>query len=286
MVRLSSHTRLCILIGNPIEHSVSPEIHNAGYRALGLDYVYLAFRVEDLKEAVAGIRGLGIRGASVTIPHKEAIIPFLDELSELAKWIGAVNTVVNENGRLIGYNTDGEAGYQSLVSAGIKLAGKKITMLGAGGAARAIAFTIAGRRQSGEMLIMDLRDQLAQALAEEVSSKTGALVRSCKADADRLARELFDSSVLINATPVGMYPNVNQSPVPKSVLRRDLSVFDIVYNPFRTRLIKDAEKTGAKVIGGLEMLVRQAGEQFRLFSGKKPPLKIMMSAGKKALRER
>ncbi len=284
MIRINSQTKLCVIIGNPLEHSVSPQIHNAAYRAMGLNFVYLACKVETVREAVAGIRALGIRGASVTIPHKESVIPFLDQLSELAERIGAVNTVVNENGRLIGYNTDGEAAYQSLVSAGIKLEDRKITILGAGGAARAIIFTIAGKRKSGRITIMDTRDQMALALAEEVGDKTGARIRSVKMKADTLSAELKDSSVLINATPVGMYPGINQSPVPAELLRRDLSVFDIVYNPLRTRLMKEAGKKGAKVVGGLEMLVRQAGEQFRLFTGKKPPLKIMLAAGRRALK--
>jgi len=286
MLKINSHTGLCILIGNPVEHSVSPEIHNAGYRALKLNYVYLAFRVEDLKSALDGIRALGIRGASVTIPHKSAIIPYLDELSELAKWIGAVNTVVNENGKLVGYNFDGQAAYLSLISAGIRLEGRKIVMLGAGGAARAIAFTIASKRKSGEMVLMDIRDKTAEALAREVSEKIGANVRSVKMAQELLEKELEDCSVLINASPVGMFPRINDSPVPAKFLRKNLAVFDIVYNPFRTKLIRDASKKGAKVIGGLEMLVRQAGEQFRLFTGKKPPLKIMMLAGRTALRRK
>lgn len=283
-MKITSQTKLCILIGNPVEHSVSPEIHNAGYRALGLNFVYLACRVSDLRSAVAGLRGLGIRGASVTIPHKEAIIPYLDELSELARWIRAVNTVVNENGKLIGYNFDGEAAYLSLRANGVKLEGKKIVMIGAGGASRAIVFTIASKRKSGEIVLLDIREQVAEALAQEVSQKTHAQVRAVKMDQKNLEQELEDASVLINASPVGMYPKIKESPVPVNLLRKELVVFDIVYNPFWTKLLKEARKKGAKVIGGLEMLVRQAGEQFRLFTGKNPPLKIMFTAGKKALK--
>ncbi len=282
-MKINSQTRLCILIGNPIGHSVSPQIHNAGYQALGLNYAYLAFRVEDLRSAVDGIRGLRIRGASVTMPHKQAVIPYLDQIVPLAKKIGAVNTIVNDEGRLTGYNTDGLAAYQCLVKAGVKIQGAKIALLGAGGAARAIAFTLASKRKSGEMILMDLMEPLARSLAAEVGRKTGAGVRA--ASLARLGEELEDSSVLINATPIGMYPKVGSTPVPKALLRKDLAVFDIVYNPLRTRLLREAAGTGAKTIGGLEMLARQACEQFKLFTGKDAPFRIMLAAGRKGLRE-
>jgi shikimate dehydrogenase len=282
-MKINSQTRLCLLIGNPVEHSVSPSIHNAGYRALGLNYAYLAFRVEDVRSAVDGIRGLRIRGASVTMPYKQAVIPYLDQIDPLAKKIGAVNTIVNDQGRLTGYNTDGLAAYQSLVANRVNLAGARIALLGAGGAARAIAFTLASKRKSGEMVLMDLQEPLAAALAREVSKKTGARVRA--ASPARLVEELETTSVLINATPIGMYPKVGQTPVPKSLLRKDLAVFDIVYNPFRTRLLKEAASKGAKTIGGLEMLARQACEQFKLFTGKDAPFRIMLAAGRRGLRE-
>jgi len=282
-MEINASTRLCILIGDPVEHSVSPNIHNAAFRALGLNYAYLAFAVKNPENAVRGIRGLGIRGASVTFPHKQNVMPFLDELSPLAKKIKAVNTIVNESGKLIGHNTDGEAAYLSLIENGVNPARKKIVVLGAGGACRAIAFTLAGKPDSGEIVLFDIEDKKAASLAREVSSKSKALVRAEKMKGSVLARELEGASVLINTSPVGVYPEVNQSPVPKSMIRKGLVVFDIVYNPGQTLLLKHARQAGNKTIPGLEMLVRQAGEQFRLWTGRKPPLPVMFRAGRKGL---
>jgi shikimate dehydrogenase len=282
-MEINSRTRLIILIGDPVEHSVSPEIHNSAFKALGLNYAYLACRVRNLKDAVQGIIGLGIKGASVTIPHKQKIIPLLDTLDPLAQKIGAVNTVLNDNGRLIGYNTDGEAAYLSLLENGAKLPGKKIVILGAGGAARAISFSIATKKQAGEMVILDVTNRRAQSLAKEVSLKTKFPARSARMAGKNLARELKNADVLINASPVGMHPNLRQSPVSGNLIHPGLCVFDIVYNPPATMLLRYAKKAGAKTIPGLQMLVRQAGEQLRLWTGKNPPLEIMFQAGRRAL---
>jgi len=282
-MKINGQTRLCILVGDPVAHSVSPQIHNAAFLKLGLNYVYAACAVKNLREAVLGIRGLGIRGASVTFPHKQNIIPFLDRLDPLAGKIGAVNTVVNEAGRLIGYNTDGEAAFLSLTENGVRLEGKKVVMLGAGGAARAISFAIAGKKLVRELCLFDIVQDRAQTLAREVSRKTGAPVRSAKLDRQTLARSFLDADVLINTSPVGVHPEVNQSPIPKSLVRPGMVVFDIVYNPSQTLLLKHARARGCKTIPGIEMLVRQAGEQFRLWTGRNPPLEVMFRAGKKAL---
>jgi shikimate dehydrogenase len=283
MKRINAATRLCILIGDPVGHSVSPDIHNAAFSALGLNCAYLACRVQDLKAATAGLRGLGILGASVTIPHKQKIMAFLDEVSPLAKKIGAVNTIVNQGGRMIGHNTDGEAAYLSLIKNHVNPAGKKTVVLGAGGAARAIVFSLAGKPRAGEFVIFDIDWNKASALAREAQAKTGAEIRPEKMRPENLRRELEDASVLINASPVGMYPRINQSPAPKAVLHKRLAVFDIVYNPARTLLLEFARSAGCKTIPGLEMLVRQAGEQFRLWTHKNPPLPVMFRAGKKGL---
>jgi len=280
-VKINSRTKLCILIGDPVEHSVSPEIHNSAFQALGLNYVYLAFPVKRLKEALQGIRGLGIRGASVTIPHKESIIPYLDELDELAKKIGAVNTVLNDNGKLIGYNTDGESAYLSLIKNGARLEGKKVVVLGAGGASRSITFTLAVKGKAQEIVILDVIEERSEKLAKELVEKTGAKVRSELRE--NLKQELEQAKILVNASPVGMFPKLKDSPVPKEYLHKGLIVFDIVYNPFQTLLLKFAKEKGAKTIAGIEMLVRQAGEQFRLWTNKKPPLKVMFQVGRRAI---
>lgn len=283
---INADTKLCILIGDPVRHSVSPDIHNAAFQALGLNFAYLAFAVKDPGDAVRGIRGLGIRGASVTFPHKQNVMPHLDELSPLAKKINAVNTIVNEDGKLIGHNTDGEAAYLSLCENGVRLDAKKIVILGAGGACRAIAFTLAAKPKTGEIVLFDMEDFKAASLAREVAAKTGTFVRSEKMREPVLARELENAAVLINTAPVGVYPDVDRSPVPQRLVGKGLVVFDIVYNPARTLLLKYARKAGNRTIPGLEMLVRQAGEQFRIWTGKKPPLEVMFKAGGKGLRSK
>ena len=280
---IDAHTTLCCIIGDPVEHSISPQIHNAAYARLGLNFTYLALPVKNVKDAVRGIAALGIRGASVTMPHKQAIIPYLDRLDPLAQKIGAVNTVVNEGGKLIGYNTDGEAAYLSLRENKINITGKKIVLMGAGGAARSIAFTLATKREAGELVIFDLVDKRSQALAAEVSARTKARAQSAHLSEHILASELGNAAVVINASPIGMRPKVNLTPIPKKLLHKGLAVFDIVYNPPLTRLLKDAQKAGCRTVPGLQMLVRQAGEQFRLFTGKNPPLEVMFRAGRNAL---
>ena len=282
-MEISGRTGLCILIGDPVEHSVSPQIHNAAFRKLGLNYVYVAFAVKDVKSAVSGIRGLGIRGSSVTFPHKQNVLPLLDKLDPLAEKIGAVNTIVNDHGVLTGFNTDGEAAYLSLVENGIALKGKKISILGAGGASRAISFTLAGKRLGNEIVIFDVINERASSLAREVSAKTGARVRGAKFDRKAMSGELADSEVLINTSPVGVYPRVNESPIPRELVPKGICVFDIVYNPAQTLLMKYARNKGCRTIPGIEMLVRQAGEQFRLWTGEKPPLNVMFRAGKQGI---
>jgi len=285
-MEINGKTRFCILVGDPVQHSVSPQIHNSAFRKLGLNYVYVACAVKNIRDAARGIRGLGIRGASVTFPHKQSIIPFLDRLDPLAEKIGAVNTVVNEGGRLIGYNTDGEAAYLSLVENGVRLAGKKVVILGAGGASRAISFAVASKKLISELLLFDIVPGRAKALAKELSKKTRAQARSAKFERKSLAMELSDAEVLVNTSPVGVYPKVNQSPIPKSLVRPGLVVFDIVYNPARTKLLKFAKSKGCQTIPGIEMLVRQAGEQFRLWTGRNPPLDVMFKAGRQALQSK
>ena len=282
-MEINARTRLCVLLGNPVEHSVSPQIHNSAFRTLGLNYVYLAFSVLDLEGAVRGIRAFGIRGASITIPYKEKIIPYLDQLDELAEKIGAVNTVVNEQGKLLGYNTDGEAVYQALKDYGINLEASRVIILGAGGACRSIAFTLASKSPKSRLLIFNRTFSRAKALAEEIKEKTRAEIQALAWEEEPLKKELSRAQLLINATSVGMYPEIEQSPIPAQWLHSRLWVFDIVYNPLETQLLKQAKKIGAKTIAGLEMLVRQAGEQFRLWTGKAPPLEVMFSAGKQAL---
>jgi shikimate dehydrogenase len=266
---ITPETKLCAILGNPIEHTLSPLIHNAAFDHLNLNYIFLAFNVEHLKEAVHGIRALDLKGVSVTIPHKIAIIDYLDEVEDIASKIGAVNTVVNRGGRLIGYNTDWRGAIDAL-EAQVELKGRKALVLGAGGAARAVAFGL--KEKGADFTILNRTVHKAEMLASEVGAHYGSLEDS--------ATVPFDS--VINTTSLGMYPNVNDTPVKKALLK-DVLVFDMVYNPLKTRLIRDAEQNGCTTIMGLEMFVNQAALQFELWTDKKAPLDLMKKVVVEAL---
>jgi len=265
-------SKICCLIGDPVAHSLSPSIHNAGYRALGLDYVYIPFRVRDIKKAIEGMRGLGIRGASVTLPHKTEALKYLDKIDPRAEAIGAVNTIVNEEGVLSGYNTDGEGALKALAEVTAP-AGKKAVLVGSGGAASAIAAAL--KDKGAELVILNRTQDKARELAKKVKAEeSGGLEKlSLIATAD----------ILINATSVGMSPKTGQSIVPKELLHSRLTVFDIVYNPRETRLITEAREKGCAVVYGYKMLLHQAALQFELFSGLEAPIAVMEFALTQAL---
>lgn len=272
---ITPSTQVCALIGNPVAHSMSPAIHNRAFAELGLDYVYVAFRVEDVGGAVAGMRALdNFRGMSVTIPHKVSIIERLDEVAEVDRRIGSVNTVVKDGGRLKGFGSDGPGARQALIDAGVTLAGKQVTILGSGGAARAIAFTLVEAKPAALVLLGIIEPEL-QALTRDLAAKTGAKVSCALLEPKTLEAHLANSQVLIHCTPVGMHPDTGASAVPKSLLHRDLVVMDIVYNPLRTKLLADAEERGLKTISGVEMFVNQAVIQFELWTGKTAPRAVM-----------
>ncbi len=269
-------TKLCALIGNPVAHSMSPAIHNRAFAELGLDYVYVAFRVEDVGAAVTGMRALeNFRGMSVTIPHKVSIIKHLDEVADVDRRIGAVNTVVNDAGRLKGFGSDGPGALQALVDAGVHLAGRNVTIIGSGGAARAIAFTLATKAHPAALFLLGVIELELKALTRDLVRKAGAQATCALLDSNTLAARLAESQVLIHCTPVGMHPQTKESVVPKALLHRDLAVMDIVYNPLKTKLLADAEERGLKTISGVEMFVNQAVIQFELWTGKKAPRAVM-----------
>ncbi len=280
---ISGKTRVCGIIGDPIEHTMSPVMHNAAFRQLGLDYVYLAFHVhqEELDKAIDGMRAMNIRGLNVTIPHKVAIIPLLDKLDPLAEKIGAINTIVNDDGMLTGYNTDATGFLQALLESGIKPEGKKVVILGAGGASRAISFILAGRGANLVILNRQLAraEDLAHWIAQVFPEETEALVLS----EENLSLTLATADILINTTSVGMVPDINETPVPAELLKPSLIVFDIVYNPIQTQLLKEAESAGAKTINGLDMLVWQGALAFEEWTGRKAPLEVMKQEAMKAL---
>ena len=282
---ITGKTRLCALLGDPVEHTMSPAMHNAAFRKLGLDYVYLPFRVSaaDLPNAVNGMRALNAAGFNVTIPHKVAVIPRLDGLDPLAERIGAVNTVVNCDGELRGYNTDASGFIQALLHQGVEPDDKNIVVVGAGGAARAIGYILA--EHDAHLTILNRREEIewAEDLAEMLTDDFGRRVSVMELCFDNLATALDTADILVNATSLGMSPAADNSPVPAELLRPGLVVFDVVYNPVKTRLLLEASEAGARTISGIDMLAWQGALAFEKWTGKTAPLDLMRKEAVKAL---
>ena len=277
-MEINAHTQFCGVIGNPVEHSLSPAIHNAAFQKLGLNFVYLAFPVEAIGDALKGLRALGnFRGASVTIPHKVAAVPFLDTIEPTARHIGAINTIVATGGTLTGYNTDATGALRALREGAVALKGRQVVMLGSGGAARAIAFALGAEAELDRLTVLGIDDQERTALARDLESKTGITVQESCLDERTLQTVLPDTHVLIHCTPMGMSPNVHATAVPAALLHAGLTVMDIVYNPRDTRLLQDAKKAGCRTIPGLEMFLHQAAAQFELWTNQIAPADIMRS---------
>jgi len=270
-------TKVYGIIGDPIEHSLSPLMHNAAFDRMGMDYLYVPFKVgkEDLGKAIECMKALNIKGLNVTIPHKVAVIPFLDELDPLAEKIGAVNTIVNEDGVLTGYNTDATGFLQALLERGIEPKGKNIVVLGAGGASRAISFILAERDAHLVILNRLLELDWAEELAHRLSQTFNQEVRALKLNEENLAIVLDEADILVNATSVGMSPNSDETPVPAQLLKVGLVVYDIVYNPIKTRLLREAEAAGAETISGIDMLIWQGALAVEKWTGLKEPIELM-----------
>jgi len=284
-MKISGKTRVCAIIGDPVEHSLSPVMHNAAFKELGLNLVYVAFTVtrNELKDAISGARSLGLLGLNVTMPHKNAVITYLDETDSTAKAMGAVNTILNNQGKLIGYNTDGVGALRALKENGISPDGKRMLLLGAGGAAKAIAFQAA--QEVEELVILNRTSEKAEKLAEVLRREFGKRVNGGALSAEVLKKEMKDADILVNATSVGMHPDVNRSPVPSDLLRRDLCVMDIIYNPLETKLVTDAKAVGAKVVSGLEMLLYQGAVAFEIWTNCPAPVEVMKKAALSKLAE-
>lgn len=267
------------LVGSATETSLSPLIHNASFNYLGLDFYYLRLETEDLAELVERAKNLGLGGFNVTMPYKIEIIKFLDQLDDVAKSVGAVNTVVNREGRLIGYNTDVLGAlshlHQHLQTAGLKpeqyLPGKLAVIIGAGGAARAIAFCL--KREKCRVIIVNRTLSRAKSLAEEFKLEYASF-------AD--LREL-QPQILVNTTPLGSADLIHLSPIDPSILQPKMIVWELVYNPVRTKLLQEAEKRGCLTVDGLGMLVHQGAASFELWTGKKAPVHLMFEVAKKYL---
>ncbi|GBE54109.1 MAG TPA: shikimate dehydrogenase [Euryarchaeota archaeon] len=283
MCNINSKTRVFAVIGSPIEHSISPEIHNSSFSELKLNYVYVAYRVERLylREAVEGFKALGYSGVNVTIPHKIEIMSYLEEISPESKEIGAVNTIVFKNSRATGYNTDGTGALLALREAGVKVENSRVVILGYGGAARAIAITLAMRGNIESIAIAGRNVKKAGTLAEDIK-KLGIPAQSCSITG--VENIIKDSNILINSTPVGMSPETEETLLTREKLHSELAVMDIVYTPLETRLLKEAKKAGCRTVDGLGMLIHQAAEAERLWLGVEPDISVMRNAAMKALK--
>lgn len=296
MNRMNAATKLCAVIGHPISHSLSPVIHNAAYQALDVNMVYVAFDVppEALPAALEGVRALGVRGLSVTIPHKEALLGLVDEATPTVRAIGAANTVVNDAGRLTAHTTDGIGGYRALATQlgdgrTYSFSGKTVLFLGAGGAARSLAFCFAMEHAPpARLLIANRTTARAEALARDIATATGVEAAGVAHDAETLAVLISGVDLVVNCSPLGMSPRVDETPLPREILERraGLEVFDTVYNPLETRLLREAREAGARTAGGLAMLLHQAAAQVELFTGRPAPLEAMERAALAFWRER
>ena len=274
-----AETKVTGLFGYPVEHSLSPAMHNDAFAELGLNNVYLPFSVapDDLEQAVAGVKGLNIAGVNVTIPHKQNVIPYIDQLSEEAELIGAVNTIVNDNGTLVGHNTDGRGFIRSLQEeTNFTASGQQVLIVGAGGAARAIAFQLA-LEGIEQLLITDLEFAKAESLSTEIAKNVAVDATAIKQEQIKEVMETTD--LLVDATPVGMHPNEDVEPVVSTELMHgDLIVYDVVYNPRETVLLKAAEQAGAQPVSGLGMLLYQGVIAFELWTEKEAPVAVMRDA--------
>lgn len=265
-MKIDAKTKLVALLGHPVGHSFSPLMHNAAFEKLGLNYRYVAFDVkpDNLKEAIAGVRALGLVGVNVTVPHKENVIQYLDAVSSEASFIGAVNTVVNDNGSLKGYNTDGRGFMRSLEEEGISVEGSKILICGSGGAARAIGYYLS--EKASQVSLFDVVREKAEALSEALSKRGNvACVKS-------VAEALGKADIIINATPLGLKED-DPLPFDLSAVGPDKIVGDLIYR--ETPLLKEAASKGCKVFNGLGMLIWQGALAFELWTGEPPPYEIM-----------
>ena len=269
------------MIGWPIEHSLSPAMHNAALREMGLDWVYLGFAVppESVGEAVGAVRGLSLVGLNVTIPHKQAVTEHLDAVDETAEALGAVNTIVWDQDRLIGYNTDGPGFLRSLEEKGHSVEGKRVALIGAGGAARSVAYAVA-RAGAGALRVLNRTAQRADEVAQLAAERGGLSdIEAGGLTGRRAEAAVREADVVVDCTPVGMFPQVDEGPViPEEWLRRGQVVVDLTYNPLQTTLLRAAAARGARTVDGAGMLVHQGAISLEHWSGRRPPVATMRRA--------
>lgn len=275
---ITGHTKLTGLLGSPVEHSISPMMHNESFRVLGLDYAYLAFDVgeQELEIAVEGLKALKVKGFNLTMPNKNRMCRLCDQLSPAAEIIGAVNTVENRNGELVGYSTDGSGYMLAVKNAGYEILGKKMTLFGAGGAGTSILVQ-AALDGVAEISVFNRRTpffERAEQIIRKLNERTSCKIRLYDyEDASVLRREIGDSAILINATSVGMAPNLEACILKDtSMLHPDLIVSDVIYNPKETKLLKMAKEAGCRTFNGMYMLLYQGAEAFRIWTGQEMPV--------------
>ncbi len=275
-MNIKGSTNIAGLVGHPVEHSFSPPMHNAAFQSLGMDWAYVAFDVNpnDLSSAIEGAKSLNIKGFNVTIPHKIEVMRYLDELDEVAELIGAVNTIDFKN--LKGYNTDGIGAVRAIEEV-TSIKNKDVVVAGAGGASRAISFYLA-KFGASSITILNRNTDKAQNLARDVLASD--LIGDVKSDSiSEINRHLPDADILVDTTPLGMDPHINDEPIATSDnMHEDLVVFDAVYNPNETVLIKQAIKAGAKPVYGIKMLLYQGAESFKIWTGRDAPIDVMEDA--------
>lgn len=275
---ITGHTKLTGLLGSPVEHSISPMMHNESFRVLGLDYAYLAFDVgeQELETAVEGLKALKVKGFNLTMPNKNRMCHLCDRLSPAAEIIGAVNTVENRNGELVGHSTDGSGYMLAVKNAGYDIIGKKMTLFGAGGAGTSI-FVQAALDGVAEISVFNRRTpffERAEQIIRKLNERTSCKIRLYDyEDVSVLRREIGDSAILTNATSVGMAPNLEDCILKdSSMLPPDLIVSDVIYNPKETKLLKMAKEAGCRTFNGMYMLLYQGAEAFRIWTGQEMPV--------------
>lgn len=278
---ITGHTQLTGLLGSPVAHSISPMMHNEAFAQLGLDYAYLAFDVneEELETAIEGLRAMKVKGFNLTMPNKNRMCHLCDKLSPVAQITGAVNTVVNENGIFVGHTTDGIGYMESVKEAGVNIIGEKITVLGAGGAATSIIVQAAFDGVA-EISIFNQKSksyERMEGIISQLTEQTNCKLNLFTYDSqDILRKELAESILLVNTTPVGMAPNIEDSLITDTTMfHPNLTVSDIIYNPEETKLLRLAKETGCKTFNGLHMLLYQGAAAFKLWTGQEMPIEII-----------
>jgi shikimate dehydrogenase len=273
-LEINSETDLYCIFGSPVRHSLSPVIQNAAFKKAGINAVYVAFEPASIQAALQAMRHLGIKGASVTIPFKIEVLPFLDAIDPAAAAIGSVNTLVNRNGTITGHNTDGAGAMRALEKNRISVKNRTVLILGNGGSARAIATALLENQAS--VILAGRNRSRVEALARELEKGHGTVRSLCIDELDLKFMEIID--VIINTTPVGMAPNIDDTPLSEDLISRKHTVFDIVYSPLMTKFLTSARRKKCTIVNGIDMLISQGALQFELWTGKPAPIEAINSA--------